>query len=160
LNFPPHSVWQVYDLPKWTEEGRRLAEEHGEKQLQFTRNWQDASGVDLLLVSGSLHFFDPPVSHMIAELPEKPAHVLINRTPLINGPTKATVQDKCNVRTARILYNRGELIAAFEMIGYELIDTLEGLNSRLIPTPGSISGLSRKASAAKVPARVLLPSAL
>jgi putative methyltransferase (TIGR04325 family) len=147
LNFPPHSVWQVYDLPKWTEEGRRLAEEHGEKQLQFTRNWQDASGVDLLLVSGSLHFFDPPVSHMIAELPEKPAHVLINRTSLINGPTKATVQDKCNVRTARILYNRGELIAAFEMIGYELIDSWQAaeLSGGIIGRPefsaDSYSGL-------------------
>jgi putative methyltransferase (TIGR04325 family) len=103
--------------------------------------------VDLLLVSGSLHFFDPPVSHMIAELPEKPAHVLINRTPLINGPTKATVQDKCNVRTARILYNRGELIAAFEMIGYELIDSWQAaeLSGGIIGRPefsaDSYSGL-------------------
>jgi len=107
LNLTPQLVWQVYDLPMWTEEGRRLAAERGEKQLQFTRNWEDASGVDLLLVSGSLHFFDPPVYHMVAELPEKPAHILINRSPLIDGPTKATVQDGNNHRTARILYNRG-----------------------------------------------------
>jgi hypothetical protein len=64
LNFPPSLVWQVYDLPKWTDEGRRLAEEHDEKQLEFTRNWEDASGADLLLVSGALHFFDPPVYYM------------------------------------------------------------------------------------------------
>jgi putative methyltransferase (TIGR04325 family) len=123
LNFPPSLVWQVYDLPKWTDEGRRFAEEHGEKQLQFTRNWEDASGADLLLVSGALHFFDPPVYHMVAELPEKPIHLLINRSPLIAGPTKAAVQDNDNLRTARVLHNRAELIAAFEAIGYELMDS-------------------------------------
>ena len=137
LNLPPRLVWQIYDLPMWTEEGRRLAAERGEKQLQFTRNWEDASGVDLLLVSGSLHFFDPPVYHMVAELPEKPAHILINRSPLIDGPTKATVQDGNNHRTARILYNRGELIAAFERIGYELIDSWEAaeLSVKIIGKP-------------------------
>jgi putative methyltransferase (TIGR04325 family) len=123
LNFPQSLVWQVYDLPKWTDEGRRLAEEHGEKQLQFTRNWEDASGSDLLLVSGALHFFDPPVYHMVAELPEKPIHLLINRSPLIAGPTKAAVQDNDKLRTARVLHNRAELIAAFEAIGYGLMDS-------------------------------------
>ncbi|MGH6813391.1 MAG: methyltransferase, TIGR04325 family [Methylocella sp.] len=123
LHFAPHLVWQVYDLPKWTEERRRHVAEHGEKQLQFTRNWEDASGADLLLVSSSLQFFDPPVYHMVAELPEKPAHILINRSPLIDGPTKATVRDDGFFRTARVHYNRGELIAAFETIGYELIDS-------------------------------------
>jgi putative methyltransferase (TIGR04325 family) len=125
LELPPHLLWQVYDLPKWTEEGRRLAGERGEKQLQFTQNWEDASGADLLLVSGSLHFFDPPVYHMVAGLPEKPASILINRSPLIDGSTKATVQDGNNHRTARVLHNRRELIAAFETIGYELIDSWE-----------------------------------
>ncbi|MGH6836965.1 MAG: methyltransferase, TIGR04325 family [Methylocella sp.] len=139
LQLPPHLVWQVYDLPKWTEEGRRLAAEHGEKQLQFTRNWGDASGADLLLVSGSLHFFDPPVYHMVAELPEKPAHILINRSPLIDGPTKATVRDDGFSRTARIHHNRGELIAAFETIGYEWVDSWQApeLSLRIVGRPES-----------------------
>jgi putative methyltransferase (TIGR04325 family) len=97
LNFPPSLVWQVYDLPKWTDEGRRL------------------------VVSGALHFFDPPVYHMVADLPEKPIQVLINRSPLIAGPTKAAVQDNNNLRTARVRHT--ELIAAFEAIGYELMDS-------------------------------------
>jgi putative methyltransferase (TIGR04325 family) len=78
--------------------GRTNAEEHDEEQLEFTRNWEDASGADLLLVSGALHFFDPSVYHMVADLPEKPIHVLINRSPLIAGPTKAAVQDNNNPR--------------------------------------------------------------
>jgi putative methyltransferase (TIGR04325 family) len=147
LHLPPHLVWQVYDLPKWTEEGRRLAAENGERQLQFTRNWEDASGADLLLVSGSLHFFDPPVYHMVAELREKPAHILINRSPLIDGPTKATVRDDGFFRTARVLHNRGELIAAFETIGYALIDSWQApeLSLRIVGKPefsaASYSGL-------------------
>ena len=103
--------------------------------------------MDLLLVSGALHFFDPPVYHMVAELPEKPAHVLINRSPLIDGPTKATVQDNDNLRTARVLHNRVELIAAFETIGYELIDSWQAaeLSVRIVGMPefsaASYSGL-------------------
>ena len=58
-----------------------------------------------IFVSGALHFFDPPVYHMVAELPEKPIHLLINRSPLIAGPTKAAVQDNDNLRTARVLHN-------------------------------------------------------
>jgi putative methyltransferase (TIGR04325 family) len=105
---------------------------HGEKQLQFTGNWNDASGADLLLASGSLHYFDPPVYDMVARLPHKPAHILVNRSPLIDGPTRATVQDGIHWRAGCILYNRDQLIAAFEAIGYELLDRWQAAELSLI----------------------------
>jgi putative methyltransferase (TIGR04325 family) len=91
LNFSKDLVWQVYELPEMIELGQQIAMTRGGKQLQFTRNWSDASGADLLLASGSLHYFDPPVYHMLAKLPHKPLHILINRSPLIDGPTSRTV---------------------------------------------------------------------
>ncbi len=132
LKFPEDLIWHVYELPEVIARGKQLAAERGEKRLRFTENWLDASGADLLLASGSLHYFDPPVYEMLAKLPEKPAHVLINRSPLITGPTKATVQDGIHWRAACILFNRAQLIAAFEETGYELIDQWQAAELSLI----------------------------
>jgi putative methyltransferase (TIGR04325 family) len=122
LDLPPDCTWLVFDLPVWLESGQNIAANRGENRLRFTRKWEDAAGAELLIASGSLHSFDTPLSQMVAGLPEKPAHILINRTPLIDGPTKATVQDGGTVRVACVLYNRTELIAGFEAIGYEMLD--------------------------------------
>jgi putative methyltransferase (TIGR04325 family) len=67
-------------------------------------------------------FSIPGLSHG-RRAPEKPIHLLIYRSPLIAGPTKAAVQDNDNLRTARVFHSRAELIAAFEAIGYELMDS-------------------------------------
>lgn len=122
LSLPPDCVWQVFDLPKWVEAGKKEAASRGEHRLQFTVEWKDANGADLLIASGSLHYFDPPLSDMIAGLAQKPSYVLVNRTPLIEGPTKATVQDAAMCRVACVLYNRAEVIRGFEAIGFELVD--------------------------------------
>ncbi|MGB6493826.1 MAG: methyltransferase, TIGR04325 family [Methylocella sp.] len=123
LNLPPDCTWLVYELPAWVEAGEKLATDRGENRLRFTRKWEDASGADLLIASGSLYYFDTPLAKMVDALPKKPPHILINRTPLIEGPTKATVQDGRAWMVACVLYNRAELITAFEAIGYEVFDT-------------------------------------
>ncbi|MGH6793798.1 MAG: methyltransferase, TIGR04325 family [Methylocella sp.] len=132
LDLPPDCTWQVFDLPAWVETGQNIAANRGEKRLRFTRKWEDAAGVELLIASGSLHSFDTPLSQMVAGLAEKPSHILINRTPLIDGPTKATVQDGGVVRVACVLYNRTELIAGFEAIGYEMVDQWEAAELSLV----------------------------
>jgi putative methyltransferase (TIGR04325 family) len=147
LGLPSDCTWLVFDLPLWVEAGQSIATNRGENRLRFTRKWEDAAGAELLIASGSLHSFDTPLSQMVAGLPEKPSHILINRTPLIDGPTKATVQDGGMVRVACVLYNRTELIAGFEAIGYELIDSwhVPELSLRIVGKPefsaASYSGL-------------------
>jgi len=123
LGLPPDCTWLVFDLPVWVESGQNIAANRGENRLRFTRKWEDAAGAELLIASGSLHSFDTPLSQMVAGLPEKPSHILINRTPLIDGPTKATVQDGGTHRVACVLYNRAEFVTAFEAIGYEVADS-------------------------------------
>ncbi len=123
LNLPPDCIWLVFELPAWVELGQNVATKRGESRLRFTRKWEDATGAELLIASGSLHYFDTPLSQMVSELPEKPSHILINRTPLINGPTKATVQDGGTHRVGCVLYNRTEFVTAFEAIGYEVVDS-------------------------------------
>lgn len=139
LDLPPVCTWLVFDLPVWVESGQKMAANRGENRLRFTRKWEDAAGVELLIASGSLHSFDTPLSKMVAGLPEKPSHILINRTPLIDGPTKATVQDGGICRVACVLYNRTEFVAAFEAIGYEVVDSWKAweLSLKIVGKPES-----------------------
>ena len=122
LNLPSDCIWLVFELPALVELGQNLATTRGENRLQFSRKWEDAGGAELLIVSGSLHYFDTPLSQMVAGLPEKPSYILINRAPLIDGPTKATVQDCGTHRGGCVLYNRAEFVTAIEAIGYEAVD--------------------------------------
>jgi putative methyltransferase (TIGR04325 family) len=137
LNLPPDCIWLVFDLSIWMESGQAMATNRGENRLRFTRKWEDATGAELLIASGSLHYFDTPLPQMVSELPEKPSHILINRTPLIDGPTKATVQDGGIHRVACVLYNRTELVTALEAIGYEVVDAWKAweLSLKLVGKP-------------------------
>lgn len=137
LNLPPDCNWLVYDLPAIMELGQTMAATRGENRLRFTRKWEDAAGADLLIASGSLHYFDTPLSKMVAGLTEKPSHILINRTPLIDGPAKATVQDGGAYRAACVLYNKTEFVKAFEALGYEAVDSWKAweLSLKLVGKP-------------------------
>jgi putative methyltransferase (TIGR04325 family) len=88
----PDCSWLIYDLPAEINVGKRLAASRSERRILFTGRWGDASGADLPIASGSLHYFETPLATMINNLPKKPKRVLVNLTPLIDGPTKATVQ--------------------------------------------------------------------
>jgi putative methyltransferase (TIGR04325 family) len=117
-----HVTWQVLDMPVNIASGEKLARQRGAHQLKFTRDWMNASGADLLIVSGSLHYFEKPLPQMVNELHEKPTHILINRTPLTEGSPVATIQDAGEFRVACMLYNRSQLICDFVQLGYIVVD--------------------------------------
>ena len=48
---------------------------------------------------------------------------MVNRTPLVNAPTAATVQYTHNVMVACRLLNRRDLLAGMERAGYQLLDS-------------------------------------
>jgi putative methyltransferase (TIGR04325 family) len=124
LNFPATLRWTVHDLTGHRERGREVARQRDESRLLFTDDLHGASGSDVLLVSGSLHYFDFTLADYIAGLAERPKHVMVNRTPLVNAPTAATVQDSHHgVMVACRLLNRAELVAGMERLGYRLVDS-------------------------------------
>lgn len=122
IDIPPGLVWQSCDLASVVAHGRELAAECGLSQLCFTEDWQDASGADLLLASGSLHYIDTPLPQLLDKLREKPRYILINRTPLTDGAPVAMVQDGPGYRVACMLHNRRDLLGGLQAIGYELMD--------------------------------------
>lgn len=122
LDLPSDLSWTVFDLPRTIQIGEQMARERNEGRLRFTDRLGDADGIDLFIASGSLHYFERPLADMIAEFRRRPRYVLVNRTPLIDGPAFATVQDGSTWLVACMLYNRDELIRAFATIGYDTVD--------------------------------------
>ena len=122
LSFPASLSWTVHDLPQNLERGRDLVRRRSESRLQFTDEIYGASGSDVLLVSGALHYFDFTLAEYIAALAQRPRHVFVNRTPLVDAPTAATVQHTDVVVACRLL-NRAQLIAGMQQLGYRLIDS-------------------------------------
>ena len=123
VQFAPGFIWTVNDLPDHLRHGEILARQRGATALRFSSDWMDAAKADLLIASGSLHYFDEPLPHMVARLPHKPAHILINRTPITDGAPVAAVQDAKTFRVACMLYNRSDLIREFDRVGYDLVDS-------------------------------------
>ena len=123
LALPNDLIWTVYDLPNNLDVGAKIARERRESRLRFTERLEEADGVDLLIACGSMHYFEEPLPDIIAKFARLPRYVLINRTPLIDGPPLATVQDGEFWRIACMLHNRDNLIARFQKLGYELRDT-------------------------------------
>jgi putative methyltransferase (TIGR04325 family) len=123
IGFPRTLRWTVHDLPGNLERGREFARRQGESRLQFADEPQGASGHDVLLVSGALHYFDFTLAGYLAGLAQRPKHVFVNRTPLVDARTAATVTYNHGVMVACRLLNRAELLAGMERLGYQLVDS-------------------------------------
>lgn len=114
-------IWIVYDLPENISRGRALAADRQVHNLQFTDDFQRAAGVDLFIASGSLHYFDKSLPELLEAIDQRPKYILINRTPLTEGPDFAVIQDAGHIRVACMLYNRSKLIADFRRLGYGVL---------------------------------------
>jgi putative methyltransferase (TIGR04325 family) len=122
IDYPPDLAWTVCEVPVVAQRGKELAEERKERRLFFTTDMEQAGGVDILLASGALHMIEAPLWDTLAKFPDKPRHLLINRVPLYDGPSFATMYDIGPAITAYQIWNRLEFIKHFEDCGYELID--------------------------------------
>ena len=123
LNFPDRFSWVVNDLPANMEFGRIFARDRGETRVQFANDPRDADGADVLHISGALHYFPFALADYLTGMTRRPPHVIINRTPLVDQPTAATVQLVRGVMVACRLLNQAELVAGMEKLGYQLIDS-------------------------------------
>lgn len=134
LAFPTNFRWTVGDLPATIKQGRALAHEKNESRLQFSSSNEDASGHDVLLISGTLHYLEDELCDYVARLSSLPRHIFINRTPLVNASNAATVQYVDGVMVACRLLNRNDLITGMQRIGYRLEDQWQVLEFS-IPLP-------------------------
>jgi len=118
-------VWTVCDVPAVAKAGRVLAEERGVSGLRFTDQYNDGSGQDILLCSGSLQFLRPSLGEIVGGLAERPKHVLVNTTPLSDKPTYYTVNNIGAAFCPYKIINRVDMLKDMDALGYECVDGWE-----------------------------------
>jgi putative methyltransferase (TIGR04325 family) len=125
LKFSHHLDWVVYDLPLMRKAGSSLAEARHEYRLRFTDTLAAASGSDLFLASGCLHYFEKPLEEILASLEELARRVLINRTPCArragaDDEDVITIQDNYSYFVPSIIHSDTRLIESLKKLGYHL----------------------------------------
>jgi len=115
--------WTVFDLPSVLEEGKRIAAERNALGLEFTNSVTNVSGANVLLVSGTLHYWERSVEAFLQHLGKPPEHVIVNRSPIHETQNSfVTVQRTRYCAFPCIVRNARELVSAFANMGYNLMD--------------------------------------
>ncbi|MDP1698896.1 MAG: TIGR04325 family methyltransferase [Xanthomonadaceae bacterium] len=123
LHYPPALRWVVHDVPAVLAQGRQFAAEHDpERRLDFAASPDDASGCDVVLSTGALQYLDYTLAELIARLPQRPQHVLVNLTPMHPSRSYFTLQHIgiaiCPYRVSAV----PEFVTAMEKLGYTTVD--------------------------------------
>ncbi len=125
LNFRHDLAWTVCDVPSVVRAGEAMARERNESNLFFTTRLADASGSDVVLATGSLQYIERTIGDLLASLPQKPRHVLINETPTHAEREIITLQNIgvsiCPYRITR----HGSIPMSMADLGYDLVDSWE-----------------------------------
>lgn len=116
--------WVVVDLPAVTAAGAKLAQESNITELRFEDSLANVGGpFDVLLASGSLHYWEGSIASWLDAVGARPMHVIVNRSPVHpSRSTFVTVQQRPTFAVPCMVRNRDELIADFAASGYELVD--------------------------------------
>jgi putative methyltransferase (TIGR04325 family) len=122
IEFPASLRWTVGEISPFVEEGARIAAREGKAQLDFTHDFAPAAEVDFLLVSGVLHYLEEEFSERLRGLRAMPPRMLINRAPLIEGPSTVTLQDIGKALLPVVLRNREAFLQDVTGCGYRLVD--------------------------------------
>lgn len=116
--------WTGYDLPDVVRSGRDIARERGEKDLAFTTDLAAGRGCDVVLFSGSLHYWEDSIAEFFRRLGSLPPHVIVNRSPLRRRGANVVViqRERGSYAFPCLVRSREGLTAEFADLGYELVD--------------------------------------
>ena len=105
------------------EVGRRIAGERECKGLSFTSDFTQCSDSEVLLTCGTIQYLERGLADMLAGLAMKPRHILVNKSPMYEGPTYYTLQNTGYSICPYRIYNRVQFIESRKSLGYDLIDS-------------------------------------
>lgn len=118
--------WAVHDLPPMVRAGRIMASELGlGPNLSFVEKVGEAGPRDLLLCSGLLQYLDRPLSQLVAEMPTRPRHIVLNKVALREGPTVVTLQKAGPCYLPYQIRNRRAFEKELDALGYTVLDSWE-----------------------------------
>lgn len=134
LAYPPELTWTIFDVPSVAAAGASLARERGCTNLRFITNFEKAENPDILLACGAIQYLDYRTpAHMIESLQIRPRHILINTTPIYDGPSFVTIQNIGSVYCPYRVFNRNEIVQGLGSAGYVLIDSWQKERKFRIP---------------------------
>lgn len=127
LAYPAALVWTVREVPTLVRRGRDLAAQQDAPGLTFT-DALDApdAAADVWLAAGALQYVEGAASlgGWLAASRRPPAHVIINKVPLYDGPAFVTLQNIGDGAFAPFhVYQRRRFIAEVEAAGYRLVES-------------------------------------
>ena len=121
--YPPALRWIIYDVPSVVESGLAILAREPDPQLHFTASFAEASAANILLASGSLQFCPETLAEMLALLPIKPTHLLINKLPTTHLPTFYTLHNMGPAIAPYRIFNRQDFLTSLASLGYVEVDT-------------------------------------
>jgi putative methyltransferase (TIGR04325 family) len=125
LDYPSNLVWRVCEVPAISRAGKELAERRACCNLEFVCCFEEASGADIFLASGSIQYVKS-LAESLKNLSKQPSHILLNRLPLHNNEDQfVTLQNGGQVFYPQYVFNKAQFISSFLSLGYELIDIWE-----------------------------------
>lgn len=132
MDYPADMRWVVHDTPSTVAAGRAWALRHDpSRRLSFADSPDAANGCDVLITSGALQYLDYTLPELLERLPDPPAHVLINQTPMHPETSYFTLQNisiaNCPYRVMAV----PEFISAMQALGYELQEQWESYERQL-----------------------------
>jgi putative methyltransferase (TIGR04325 family) len=121
LHLSPHLRWAINDLPHKKQLALDYARLKGENRIGFTDQFSDASGVDLFIVTGALHYFKDKLAAMLGGLDRLPKIVVVNRSPFSKKGDIVTVHDGGQYAVACMLHDIDTFVQGMINLGYELV---------------------------------------
>lgn len=122
LEYPRDLTWTIFDVPSVMAAGEALARERGQTNLHFAHAGLDAvNGADIVMAVGALQYLETNLATILGGCQQLPKHLLINETPVYDGPKFITVQNVGSVYCAYRIFNRQEFLDSLEAMGYRLV---------------------------------------
>lgn len=121
--YPAELQWTVCDVPAVARAGEKLARERGvDGQLHFCTDYRFASGVDVLMLSGSLQYLPEQMKDILGALPIKPRRIILNITA---GHSDRTIYTLNSIGQAQCPYRvqlQDEVLTEIHEAGYRRRD--------------------------------------
>jgi putative methyltransferase (TIGR04325 family) len=124
VNYPDNLHWTVCDVPGVVASGRELAQQREvTAQLDFTTDYHDASGFDVLYASGSLQYLPLRIDAILSGLAVKPKRVILNTTAVHPERTIYTLNSIGVAVCPYRIQHHDELMAELMRSGYKKRDS-------------------------------------
>lgn len=125
LEYPRDLSWTILDVPSVMKAGEALAREKDPTHhLHFAHDGLNAvKGADIVVSVGALQYLETNLSSILSNFQQRPKHVIINVTPVYDGPQFVTIQNLGSVYCPYRIFNRRDLVDSLESMGYRLVDS-------------------------------------